>query len=49
MTVDPPRPRDRLASSFDLMKRRVMRAMDRSLAEEHPRHGLAGGNVSPWV
>jgi sulfonate transport system ATP-binding protein len=49
MAVDPPRPRDRLASSFDLMKRRVMRAIDRSLAEERPREAAAGGNLSPWV
>jgi sulfonate transport system ATP-binding protein len=49
MTVDPPRPRDRLASSFDLMKRRVMRAMDRSLADERPREGAGQSNLSPWV
>jgi sulfonate transport system ATP-binding protein len=49
MTVDHPRPRDRLASAFDLMKRRVMRAIDRSLAEERPRREAGQGNVSPWV
>ena len=58
MTVEPPRsverPRDRLAPAFDLMKRRVMRAIDRSLAEDRPRNaaGLSAdglGNVSPWV
>jgi len=49
MTVDPPRPRDRLASAFDLMKRRVMRAMDRSMAEERPREGFGAGTLSPWV
>ena len=53
MTVDPPRPRDRLAPAFDLMKRRVTRAIDRSLAEEKPREGMGEtaqqGNVSPWV
>ena len=49
MVVDHPRPRDRLASAFDLMKRRVMRAIDRSLAEEQPRHEAGSGNVSPWV
>jgi sulfonate transport system ATP-binding protein len=49
MTVDPPRPRDRLASSFDLMKRRVMRAMDRSLADERPRESAGQSNLSPWV
>jgi len=49
MAVDHPRPRDRLASAFDLMKRRVMRAIDRSLAEERPRQGVGQGNLSPWV
>ncbi len=51
MTVDPPRPRDRdhLAPAFDLMKRRVMRAIDRSLAEERPRQASAASNLSPWV
>ncbi len=50
MTVDHPRPRDRLASAFDLMKRRVMRAIDRSLADEKPRVEAVGpGNLSPWV
>ena len=49
MVVDHPRPRDRLASAFDLMKRRVMRAIDRSLAEERPRQDTGSGTVSPWV
>jgi hypothetical protein len=49
MVVDHRRPRDRLASAFDLMKRRVMRAIDRSLAEEQPRLGQGQGNLSPWV
>jgi sulfonate transport system ATP-binding protein len=49
MTVDPPRPRDRLAGAFDLMKRRVMRAIDRSLAEDRPREAVTGSNLSPWV
>ena len=49
MSVDPPRPRDRLAPAFDLMKRRVMRAIDRSLAEERPREGVGPGSFSPWV
>jgi sulfonate transport system ATP-binding protein len=49
MAVDPPRPRDRLAPAFDLMKRRVMRAIDRSLAEERPRGTAAQSNLSPWV
>ncbi len=50
MQVDLPRPRDRLAPAFDLMKRRVMRAIDRSLAEERPHGtGITLGAVSPWV
>jgi sulfonate transport system ATP-binding protein len=49
MIVDHPRPRDRLASAFDLMKRRVMRAIDRSLTEDRPREALGAGNLSPWV
>ncbi|MGE0417166.1 MAG: ABC transporter ATP-binding protein [Acetobacteraceae bacterium] len=50
MAVDLPRPRDRLAPAFDLMKRRVMRAIDRSLSDDTgigPR-AVAGG-TSPWV
>jgi sulfonate transport system ATP-binding protein len=49
MAVDPPRPRDRLASAFDLMKRRVMRAIDRSLADERLVRESGQGAVSPWV
>jgi sulfonate transport system ATP-binding protein len=49
MGVDPPRPRDRLDPGFDLMKRRVMRAIDRSLAEEQPRQNSGSSNLSPWV
>jgi sulfonate transport system ATP-binding protein len=49
MTVDHSRPRDRLASAFDLMKRRVMRAIDRSLSEDRPREGSGPGLQSPWV
>jgi radical SAM superfamily enzyme len=49
MGVDPARPRDRLAPAFDLMKRRVMRAIDRSLAEEQARQGSGPSNLSPWV
>jgi sulfonate transport system ATP-binding protein len=49
MMVDHPRPRDRLASAFDLMKRRVMRAIDRSLSEERPRDPSGQGGFSPWV
>jgi sulfonate transport system ATP-binding protein len=49
MAVDPPRPRDRLAPAFDLMKRRVMRAIDRSLADETARQGSGPSNLSPWI
>ena len=49
MPVDLARPRDRLAGPFDLMKRRVMRAIDRSLTEDRPREGTAAGAFSPWV
>jgi sulfonate transport system ATP-binding protein len=50
MAVDLPRPRDRLASAFDLMKRRVMRAIDRSLANERqPGLRPASGTISPWL
>jgi hypothetical protein len=49
MGVDPPRPRDRLAPAFDLMKRWVMRAIDRSLAEEQPRQDSGPSNLSRWV
>ena len=49
MSVDHPRPRDRLAPAFDLMKRRVMRAIDRSLSEDRPREGFGASNQSPWV
>jgi sulfonate transport system ATP-binding protein len=50
LAVDVPRPREKLAPAFDLMKRRVIRAIDRSLAEERPGapRGV-GGTVSPWV
>lgn len=49
MGVDPPRPRDRLAPAFDLMKRRVRRAIDRSLAEDEPRRDSGPSNLSPWA
>ncbi|MDR3530247.1 MAG: ABC transporter ATP-binding protein [Rhodopila sp.] len=50
LPVDLPRPRDRLAPAFDLTKRNVLRAINRSLAEAPSGHGAAaGGGVSPWV
>jgi sulfonate transport system ATP-binding protein len=46
--VDLPRPRDRLAPAFDLMKRNVLRAINRSLAG--PAAGsVSAGGMSPWV
>jgi sulfonate transport system ATP-binding protein len=45
--VDLPRPRDRLAPAFDLMKRNVLRAINRSLADM--RDGSGVGGISPWV
>jgi len=50
MAVDLPRPRDRLAPAFDLMKRRVMRAIDRSLTEDGQTGFRASAtSASPWV
>ena len=47
LPVDLPRPRDRLAPAFDLTKRNVLRAINRSLRTDVP-PGV-GGSVSPWV
>jgi sulfonate transport system ATP-binding protein len=50
LSVDLPRPRDRLAPAFDLTKRNVLRAINRSLAEVRGTQAQAGGGgVSPWV
>ena len=51
MGVDLPRPRDKLSSAFELMKRRVMRSIDRSLAEDRPKMNRAAGfgGTSPWL
>jgi sulfonate transport system ATP-binding protein len=50
LSVDLPRPRDRLAPAFDLTKRNVLRAINRSLAEVSSGHGVvARGGFSPWV
>ena len=48
MPVDLPRPRDRLAPAFDLTKRNVLRAINRSLAETLPPRGGEGG-VPAWI
>ena len=48
MTVGLPRPRNKLVAEYDLTRRNVLRAIDRSLAVE--RTASAGrGAVSPWV
>ena len=51
MTVDLPRPRDKLSSAFEMMKRRVLRTIDRSLEEERPKTARAAGpsGTSPWL
>jgi sulfonate transport system ATP-binding protein len=50
LSVDLPRPRDRLAPAFDLTKRNVLRAINRSLADAQAGQGIAAGrSVSPWV
>jgi len=49
--VDMPRPRDKLSSAFELMKRRAMRAIDRSLADDRPTgpRAFGPGGTSPWL
>ena len=50
LPVDLPRPRNRLAPAFDLTKRNVLRAINRSLAEVPAGPGAtAGAGFSPWV
>ena len=50
LPVDLPRPRNRLAPAFDLTKRNVLRAINRSLAEHPAGAGAATGpGFSPWV
>ena len=49
LSVDAPRPRDKLSGPFEAMKRRAMRALDRSMAEDQPKDAAAVGPVSPWV
>ena len=49
ITMNLPRPRDRISPVFDTVKRRIMHAIDRSLGE-HGRIGIrpAAGGLSPW-
>jgi len=50
LPVDLARPRNRLAPAFDLTKRNVLRAINRSLAEVPSGPGPTAGNgFSPWV
>jgi sulfonate transport system ATP-binding protein len=48
MAINLPRPRNKLTAEYDLTRRNVLRAIDRSLAAE--RTAAAGGaTVSPWL
>ncbi|MEI7712317.1 MAG: ABC transporter ATP-binding protein [Rhodospirillales bacterium] len=51
MTVDLPRPRDKLSSAFEMMKRRVLRTIDRSLEQEQPptARPIGPSGTSPWL
>ena len=50
LTVDLPRPRNRLVPAFDLTKRNVLRAINRSLEAVPAGPGMAAGSgISPWV
>jgi sulfonate transport system ATP-binding protein len=48
MTIGLPRPRNKLTAEYDIMRRNVLRAIDRSLATDQP-SGLRSSAVSPWV
>ncbi len=48
MTIGLPRPRNKLAAEYDITRRNVLRAIDRSLATETTT-ASSGGVVSPWV
>jgi sulfonate transport system ATP-binding protein len=48
LRVGLPRPRDRLAPEFDLIKRTALRAINRSLSPPPEMH-RGGSGVSPWV
>jgi sulfonate transport system ATP-binding protein len=48
MPIGLPRPRNKLVAEYDIMRRNVLRAIDRSLATERTAAGQ-GGAVSPWV
>jgi len=48
MTIGLSRPRNKLAAEYDITRRNVLRAIDRSLAAERTTTSR-GGAVSPWV
>jgi sulfonate transport system ATP-binding protein len=48
MTITLPRPRNKLAAEYDITRRNVLRAIDRSLAGDRI-SAVGGGAVSPWV
>jgi sulfonate transport system ATP-binding protein len=48
MPINLPRPRNKLVAEYDITRRNVLRAIDRSLATERTA-GAGGGAVSPWV
>ena len=48
MTIGLPRPRNKLASEYDITRRNVLRGIDRTLAADRAT-GQAFGAVSPWV
>jgi sulfonate transport system ATP-binding protein len=48
MTLGLPRPRNKLTSEYDIMRRNVLRAIDRSLAADRPKW-LGSSAISPWV
>jgi sulfonate transport system ATP-binding protein len=48
MTIGLPRPRNKLASEYDIARRNVLRGIDRSLAADRTA-GTGFGAVSPWV
>jgi sulfonate transport system ATP-binding protein len=48
LTIGLPRPRNRLASEYDIVRRNVLRAIDRTLTAERATW-TGTGAVSPWV
>jgi sulfonate transport system ATP-binding protein len=48
MTIGLPRPRNKLVAEYDITRRNVLRAIDRSLAGDRI-SAVGGGAISPWV